>query len=211
MAANTRTRLPFFGYNTTITGAEFTKMDKNGAEGINRHNTAGGWGAVPFHYVGEYSTGGSKLVYAVSGGVYMDSAGSTKSGTSTYSLDLRPMIGHLLAGVRLHITPHGGHAGAPGQLPVITLYKVRVGTGVALNLGTATYTWGAGDPVDYEAGFHLTVSPAAETIDTENFHYLLQVEIESGAGAVDDGRLDGIEANVTVNAAEGGPDITFWP
>lgn len=212
MAANSLVHAaPGWGEGELVTPTQINLLDLRQAQSINRHNSVGGWGAIPFHFVGEYATGGTGLVYSASGGVYMTTGAGTKSGTSTYSIDLRPMKGHSLDGVRLHITPAGGHAGQPAQLPVITLYRIAIATGVVTNMGTATYAWGGGDPGNYQAGFFLSITGLAHTIDTAANDYRLEVTVESGLNYVDNGKLDGIQANITVDASEGGPDIVFWP
>lgn len=206
MAANTRTFSPSCGSLQVITSTNFNKLDTNGAGAIARASTAGGWKRMPALWIQEKYTAAPPVVYSQGGIVYVSSAGAVTA-------DLVGLPdGHVLGGVSVHFTPAGGHGGEIGTKPKIEVFSVT-GLGVATSLGSDTYVWS--DVPTYEAGFTLNVIGLTETINQAygtggGKCYRVELTTEGGANFVANGKIDSLNAYVTVDTAYGGADFNHW-
>jgi hypothetical protein len=95
-------------------------------------------------------------------------------------------------------------------LPEASLRAHRYTTGTYTDT-TVAYSWA--DEATYESasGIVLTTTPASPIlIDPTDYAYELCVATEWGSNAFANTILVGIQANVTVDTAEGGADFKFW-
>jgi hypothetical protein len=205
MAANSRTFAPPCATLDTITATQFNKLDTNGAGAVARASTKTGWRRMPMMWIAE-NTLATPVLYSSGGIVYVHASGTVIS----YLPDLPD--GHILDGVGVHLTPAGAHGGEIGTKPKIELFSITA-LGVAVSLGSETYVWS--DVPTYEAGFYLNLIGVAETINQDvgaggGKAYVVEFTTEGGANFVTDGKLDSLNAYVTVDTAYSGADFNHW-
>lgn len=205
MAANTRVNPGGWAQGDLLTPAQINALDTMAAGCVKRASTATGWRMMPLMYIGSTSNNGSAADthYFSAGVLYLDPSATAKKTFWALSLP----HGHTLTTVRVYLAPSVGHGGEVAVKPAIEVSKTAA-TGVVSSLGTTTYTWS--NVATYEAGVYLDVAPAAEVIDNANYRYHVSVTCESGANALVLA-LAGIDVYVTIDSANGGPDLKFWP
>lgn len=199
MAANTRAKTTGWSVNELVTAAQMNAADINGAQSVNRNSTVGGAKCMPICYIG--STVAGVVVMSVTNLIYLD-PGNYYSHFALVGLP----HGHVLNSVTVYLKPHA-HGGNPGVTPVLSVWRAAT-TGAVTQIGAdGTYSWV--DLPTYEAGISLTCGSLAHTIASQTYDYRIRIEHESGAN---DEILDlsSIVCNVTIDAAYGGADLSFW-
>lgn len=180
--------------------SEIEMIDRAAVASVACAATTGGWMVMPMAYCGA-SNGCSATFYTSGGQHFM----KNDLGHGTFELLGLPH-GHTLANVRVTLAPDVGHVAEPDNLPEVYIYRLAEdGTGGTLD--TQTYTWGAGDPANYDAGFTLTSAALGEVIDLDSYRYFVVVSTESGANSRSGCQICSIEANVTISTST---DFSFW-
>lgn len=206
MAANVRAKPAGFGTLDVVTATEFNALDVNGAQSVNRNSTQSGTRRIPLAPVETFHESGGPTYTTLCFPTY-----GTLVCTNTAVADLFIPIeelphGHTLTTVTMAVDPVAGHGGQPAVLPSISVYSVNL-AGVAALLGSGTHAWA--DVATYEAGFNLTASALAHTIDRSNT-YWVKVILESGGNSVTGCALLALSATVTIDHAYGGTDLSQW-
>lgn len=205
MAANTRAHAPpGFADGELLTPTQTNVIDVGQAGAVRRDSSKGGWKSLPIVPMTTSNVATVVLVHTAGEATTIGNVAETQHLAIVELQD-----GHAIAGVRIRYIPKVVHVGQPVVLPAIELFRIHNETGVATSMGSATYAWGAGDPGNYDAGFWLTITPAAHTVDLETYRYVLQLTPESG-GNSQLALLAGLQANMTLDLAEGGADLSTW-
>lgn len=202
MAANTRARAVAYGANDLVTSTELQTIQVQAAESVNRNSSSSGWRTLPPCLM-------SQSVYDhFLGGIFTQAT----SNTTLFSLVGLPN-GHSLVATRIKLFPGDNvrSGNPPEHLPEITLIRWPYASSSIELLATQTYTWVDEATYEHANGIVLTATPASPvTINTTDNAYVLSVTTEYGTNAFGGTVFGGIQANVTLDLAEGGVDFKFW-
>lgn len=207
MAANTRTFSPPCSLNQVITATNFNKLDTNGTACIRRDSSKSGTKSHPFLPVETIDPAGgglgTRMCYA-----YYGTLTCYNVAYDVYCPLVELPDAQVLNAVTVHCHPAGGHGAQPAVMFSIHVYKCALSDGTATLLGSGTHTWV--DIATYQAGFDLTATGLAHTIDLETYTYVVKIILESGANSLTAGQLISMKVTCTLDLAEGGIDLSTW-
>jgi hypothetical protein len=205
MAANVRANAANWAQGDLLTPTQANTIDTNAAAAIKRSSTVGGLKALPITYCGSTDSAGDKTPLYFNGAHYLKGIVGGAIG-AVFSLNL--LHGHTLTGVRVVLMPGGVHGAQPATLPSLSIAKISI-QGTLTSLGSVTYTWVSVPVYEDVGGVYLDVLGLNEVVNNAAYHYVAQIMPEGGANALD-AKLCSIQAQMTVDTAEGGADFSLW-
>jgi hypothetical protein len=211
--ANTIAKATDYLIYDQVSHDELNTIMTQAARSVNRTNTVSGWKALPIVVSSLGASGASPYcsmaitTYNIGGtdhtGHQLEPGSARKVCISMVGLP----DGHVLAGVRGYFFPYPHATGIPDNQPAVVMSALNVVTGVKTELANV---WGTASTTGvYNAGIIVSKTGLSHTIDKTNNEYVIEVTPEYGTNQ-DMVLLTGIQANVTVNTADAGPDFLFW-
>ena len=190
--------------NDAVTSAELQALQVQSAQSVNRTSTVSCWRAMPICPI-------SPATNAITNwdneehGYTMD-----KDLPFPTTLELIGLPhGHELSQVKIYIKPSSGHQEQPEYLPSATVYRLHHTNHTLSAIGDEAYPSAGWNANAYEAGFDLVVDCNDSVIDRTAYTYLLDIIHESGSPS-QDSVMCGIQAYVTIDSSDGGPDFPQW-
>jgi hypothetical protein len=205
MTANSRVFPLGLGFGEKVSHDQFTALDLNGAQSINRNSSVSGYRRFPLRPITTATPGGSIIATG-----HASPANTLICNNIAYTLIL-PLDelphGQTLQSVGVVILPASGHSSsAPAVLPELGVYKQgNAITGTLIK--AASYTWTT--YTDYEMGFVLMATTMGEVIDRANV-YFAAITLESGANSQSGLALYTLFGWTDIDHSLGGADLSLW-
>lgn len=199
MAANTKAKSSPYGANDIVTYGQFQTVHDQAYQSVNRTNTVSAWKSVPLCY-----TGGVDQIAHWHGTSFDDDTVDDALPQAYFDLVGLP-DGHDVDGIRASFLPSVTHSNMPTSLPSISLLRASYTNCTVSTIATATCT--IDNVSEYDAGFILSTTFSAITVDKTEYRYIASVLSERGTNSETGLVMGGVQVHVAVDAAE---DFLFW-